>query len=460
MINNTVDLKKLNLSNVGRPQKGITNLNLVPSYVREKPKAAPVAQAPQTVQKPAAPLVKAPSSSAGSYQGVAINPGSDAEVAAQMRKIDAARASGPQNVAPVKGLFNDVKSSVSRAKTPVAPAAPAMPTYAGLVQDLRNRANAGDKAVQTATKNLGRFQQETADKLADIQSDAIPLEFQQGRAQVVQQASQVKEAALQTAVANALAAQQQELGALEAAAGLAAPVQIAPGSTLAEPFAGGTIAGGLGGYANYQTAEQVMGLIRQYPDAGYVYDQTKTPQENLQTFQSTALQRSPTYQRETFGQPGATSVVGGAQLSSAAELTRQASDLQAATNGAEANFKLLIDTARRGGVNDTTVPALNRLQQNLNRGLTSSEAVATFRQLLEDVRMQYAVILGGGSVTDSARAQANAQIPDDVSLDALIALEQSMKAAATNRITGIQNQIQSLTGGGQPQGGGGSIWDF
>jgi hypothetical protein len=458
MINNTVDTRKLDLSNVGKPQKGITNLNLVPSYVREKPKvAAPTTQA---VQKPAAPLVKAPSSSAGSYQGVAINPGSDAGIAAQMRKIDAARASGPQNVPPVKGLFSDVKSSVSRAKAPETPTASAIPTYAGLVQQLAERANAGDKAVQLATKNLGRFQQETADKLADIQSDAIPLEFQQGRAQVVQQASQVKEAALQTAVANALAAQQQELGALEAAAGLAAPVQIAPGSTLAEPFAGGTVAGGLGGYANYQTAEQVMGLIRQYPDAGYVYDQTKTPQENLQTFQSTALQRSPTYQRETFGQPGATSVVGGAQLSSAAELTRQASDLQAATNGAEANFKLLVDTARRGGVNDTTVPALNRLQQNLNRGLTSSEAVATFRQLLEDVRMQYAVILGGGSVTDSARAQANAQIPDDVSLGALVALEQSMKAAATNRITGIQNQIQSLTGGGQSQGGGGSIWDF
>ncbi len=122
---------------------------------------------------------------------------------------------------------------------PAAPAQGASPTFSGIIFDLIKRATEGDKNVQKAREDLTKFQTGTSQKIADIKSDPIPLEFQQGRAQVVQQASAEKEAALQTGVANALAAQQQGLGAMTSAAGLAAPSPSAFGQTTFNPLEGG-----------------------------------------------------------------------------------------------------------------------------------------------------------------------------------------------------------------------------
>jgi hypothetical protein len=424
----------------------ITNQALVPDRLKKKATTSPatataVTATPKPVVAPTAPIAPVPQ--------VDRNAELDRIKNEALRIKDQigglTKAPAPQPTA-VKGLLPDVKL-------------PQAPTYAGLVGTLAERAQTPSREVQDAYKayqnkaeNLRKYRQSVSSARADILSAPVLAGISQGREQAMTRAAAEREAALGSELEAAsnlyqgtLTGQGQQLSALGTAAGLGAPVQVAPGSTLVTPFEGETVAGGLGGYANYQTAEQVMGLIRQYPDAGYVYDPNRSPQENLQTFQTEALKRSPTYQKETYGQPGAMSVVGGAQLGSAADLTKQASELQSVVNGAEANFSLLVDTARRGGVNDTNVPVLNTLQQNLNRGLTSSAAVAAFRQLLEDVRMQYATVLGGGSVTDSARAQANAQIPDDVSLSTLKTLEQSLKYAAQNRISGIQNQIGSLT---------------
>lgn len=444
MINNTVNTKKLDLSNVGRPQKGITNLNLVPSYVREKPKAAPVAQA---VQKPAAPLVKAPSSSAGSYQGVAINPGSDADVAAQMRKIDAARASGPQNVAPVKGLFNDVKSSVSRAKTP-APVLP--PTFSGLVQDLRNRATAGDKAVQTATKNLGRFQQATADTLADIQSDAIPLEFKQGRAQVVQQASQVKEAALQQAVENALAAQQQDLTALTSAAGLVQPSVAAFGQTVFDPLNKGFVGGAAGAQPN------VSSLAQQVVSGQLTPSQAESMLGNnlglVSQLNQAVLGLNPSFDRvQAEAQAGARAAditqtgQAGGQVSKAAVSANQALDtLQQAYSG------LSVFT----GASD--IPFVNQIAQNLalQTGF-GREAVSAYQGALNEARAQLRSVLGSSGVNDLAAGG----IVDTLLPEGMIPSEVPQKVAAAKDY--IQKRVEALTQpgvvGGQQTGGGGAV---
>lgn len=137
--------------------------------------------------------------------------------------------------------------------------------------------------------------------------------------------------------------------------------------------------------------------------------------------------------------------VAGAQGTSAADLTGKASELQSQANGAEANFNLLSNIAKQGGVNDGNVPILNTIQQNVQRGLASNEAVVNFKSILQSVRDQYAAILGGGTVTDSGRQQALSLIPDDVSLSALQSVGQNLKSDAGNRIAGIQNQVKNLT---------------
>lgn len=357
---------------------------------------------------------------------------------------------------PVRGLFGDVVSSLAQRGTGPSPAL-----------------EEAQKAYQQSINNLYKFRASAADKRADIYSDPVSARVMQGRDAALQQANAETLSAYQGAVQEAqkgieYAQNQQtiEQSALQQAGALSnpqqlgpgntyidptngqsissGPTQIAPGNTLVNTQSGQTIAGGIGGYANFQTAEQVMGLIRQYPDAGYSYNPDLTPQQNLQNAQA-ALKLSPTYQKATFGQPGASNVLGGAQLTSAIDLTQKSSEIQAVANGAEANFKLLVDTAERGGVNDTNIPALNRLIQNVDRGIASAEAVTLFRATLESVRAQYASILGGGQATDQARQAASQQIPDDISLGALKSLETQLKYEAQNRVAGYQNQILSLT---------------
>lgn len=146
--------------------------------------------------------------------------------------------------------------------------------------------------------------------------------------------------------------------------------------------------------------------------------------------------------------PNFSPITSTAQGSSASDLTGQSSQIQAQANGAEQNFNLMLNIAKQGGVNDANVPILNTLQNNVNRGLTSSAAVANFQSLIQSVRSQYASILGGGTVTVEALQEAQSLIPNDISLSALQSLGQNLKSDAANRVTGINQQIQSLSGGG------------
>jgi len=146
-------------------------------------------------------------------------------------------------------------------------------------------------------------------------------------------------------------------------------------------------------------------------------------------------------------------ITSSAQGSSAADLTGQAASIQAQANGAEQNFNLMLNIAQQGGVNDNNVPILNTLQNNVNRGLTSSAAVANFQSLIQSVRSQYAAILGGGTITVEALQEAQQLIPNDVSISALQSLGANLKSDAQNRIVGINQQISSLQGGGGNSGG-------
>jgi len=87
------------------------------------------------------------------------------------------------------------------------------PTEKGLVEG---------GAVSAANKNLTDLRQNMAEKIGDIESTAIPLEFQQGRSQVLQRQFASQEAAAQQGLANALANQGQLLGAAQTQAGRAA----------------------------------------------------------------------------------------------------------------------------------------------------------------------------------------------------------------------------------------------
>lgn len=134
----------------------------------------------------------------------------------------------------------------------------ASPTFSGIIFDLIKKATEGDKNVDKATKRaesantaIQKQKEELSNKIAGIQSQAIPLEFQQGRQQVLQSQGADILAGLgeqfsgATNLLNSAVEQRgQTMGALQQAAGLAAPSPQAYGQTTFNPLDGGFSGGG------------------------------------------------------------------------------------------------------------------------------------------------------------------------------------------------------------------------
>lgn len=142
-----------------------------------------------------------------------------------------------------------------------------------------------------------------------------------------------------------------------------------------------------------------------------------------------------------------------ANVKSIQDLTTQNNAMTSTASGAEANMKLAIDTAKQGGINDTSVPFINAAKQKLGVGFESNPAVINFRATLGAVRSMYASILGGGESTDQTRATALSLVPDDISLDALSSLATQLSSEVQNRVAGNNETIKNLQGGGTNQGG-------
>lgn len=350
-----------------------------------------------TFHAPAKSTAKTPTASATNdvrdSQGLLVNP-----VGAQFD-----RNTG-QALGTSQGLLNKspyVQSPSSTTNTPAPQYTASTPNLYGQVT--ANLANMGTQPSEAYTRSqeevarindqLNQSRQLQAQGKQDILNQAIPLEFQTGQANNLTN----KYLEQQSALGQQLSSAQAQVGQANTQQGL------------------------------QQGALQQAGNL----SAPQAYSPTQTPYNPV---------------TNSFnGQNQMDRAIGGANIQSAQELTNQSNTLKSVLNGADANFRLLIDTAKQGGVNDTNVPALNILTQNIQKGLASSSAVTNFRSTLAAVRNQYANILGGGAATDMSRGIAAEQIPDNISLGALQSLYTQMQSEANNRIVGIDNQIKDLS---------------
>ncbi len=283
------------------------------------------------------------------------------------------------------------------------------PSFGGILMDLIKKATEGSQGVQQARENLTKFQTGTADKIAAIRSDDIPLEFQQGRAQVVQQASAEKEKALETGVSNALADQQQQLTALGAAGNLAQPIQSPYSNQVLDPTTGLPIGGGAAGGSLQDAITSIADKVRNGTmgyDAGVA-----------------ALQG--------YGQAG----INGLQTSLGPNFNIQQSNAQAAAQAATT-----LQTGTTGGVitkaADSANQALTKLETdfgNLSKYQTNGipftnsianwfatkggqGALAAYQTTLADARAQIVGVLtaSGAATPTGAEDIAKTYLPDDM----------------------------------------------
>lgn len=257
--------------------------------------------------------------------------------------------------------------------------------------------------------------------------------------------------------------QGQQITGVGNAAGMAQPVQIAPGSTLSSPITGEQVAGGLGGYANYRTAEQVMGLIAQYPDAGYIYNPSLTPEQNLQSAQQ-AIQSSPTYQKSTYGVPGQQSVAGATQIQAAQQgysSARQAyGEINKLMQNADTLGDNVINILETSGINPTDLRQANKTLRDIKRQF-SSEQQQRFDTALQEARAAYGGLVnsyGGQTPTNIGEAYGTLLDPN-ASVGAITAAIEQLKYAGQVRVNSEYEKMQSffseLPGQGGVEGGGG-----
>lgn len=335
------------------------------------------------------------------------------------------------------------------------------PTVTGGLINSASNAAQNNTAIGEDAKNISKKYADEIAKVGLLGAGAVAGDLStgtnivgSGNAAIASQSASTRMNALASAEnaelsgnAQRLTSQNQLQSGLLSAANISSQTTQAPyGTPIYNPTSGEFINSSTGAGVDFNSAmEQYAQMAATGQIANIPSVITSNPVLNAQV-NARAKQINPSYSPTTSAAQGA----------SAADLTTQASQIQANANGAEANFKLLIDTASKGGVNNNTVPVLNTLQNNVSRGLTSSEAVTLFRNTLSTVRNQYATILGGGTATDQSRQTASDQIPDDISLSALQALETQLKSESNNRITGLNEQIKQLTNGGGTGGNGSS----
>lgn len=511
----------LNLSGIGRPQSGgITNQNLLPANLRTQMPTSPATQKPLTGFS-SAPRATSPTPAAvaeiGKYNEFAITPGTDAEIAEQIRRIDAGRPVVTERGSIVSADMNGNISSPSAFKIDLSGPVKSSSLGSSLSgSDVRGARKSYEEyvlglseAMQYSPEYLNALEAAQDAKLrgAELKSNFYTGNNLPGDTVGFAEGFTNRETALNDI--RGLAAQQalqvQELvrsGNIEAAKALVTattPQNVSAGTSLVSPF-GEVAYGGVGAYSDYQAQQTYFNLAQSFPDAMIpAYNPNLTAQQNLQAAQGLAAE-SPSFQSRnlvqvqlpgggisfvnrnqlTTGADGTVSIVSpqdavqaNAANSTIADLTKQRANMVSAISAANASIPPILQAAREAGVNNNA-PLINEIEQKIANRASKSEALAKLNTLIPSLQTEYSrIIARGGSTTVDERATAQALISRNYSLGQLSAVfnvirneGQSVidgydKAIAEQQgvLQGIYSNSNPLMGGNNSPSGGGLTWD-
>lgn len=462
------------------PSSQSAGMSVAPAQTAAPKVAAPIKTAPVT----AAPVHSA--SSAGSYNGVAITPGTDTDVAAQIARIDASKNPSQAQSAPLASFAIPSLNPQSNPNPSPAPVTQPTSNYQGLVGNLIQNANQQSQAGQMTPDELaarqslaqipgieGGINQSFAQWQAGNAEQPIPVEFQQGRAQVEQnlQANRLAavgqhEQALSQGV-SALAAQRQASqqayqGAetpLNAAVTAAQPQLGQYGSTYYSPLEAGQ--GGQGGVnpsdSFYGTLQQYAHLLANNQGDAIPSSITSNPVLNAQVLQM-AQQINPNFNYNTAqgaasAQQANTAAAGtavtSANASGLADSIKSYNSLNTAVTGATNLGKLLVDTMGKGGINAANSTDFNRAG-NIFKSRLSSPDYAQFISTLNSTRNAYQAILtsGGQTTPTSADASLISTLDANSSPAAIAAaLTQLNNEAYSGKLQPLYSQLQNYQNG-------------
>lgn len=436
-------------------------------------------------------------SSAGSYKGVAINSGTDAQIASQIASIDRGGATAP--LAPLPQINTGNSSSSTSTKPPKhAPIpgengvkyTPNNGLYGQLITGLANKSlhpsNEYTKAQDYAQKTnsaLLKSRTNESQSLAQNFLNPIPLQFQQGRAQVLQSQYLQQQAALAGAfqgatnlISGANTQQGLQQQALQGAASLAAPQQVPYGTQYLSPVTGqpldgtgGDFAMAMGTYAqalaNNQPAAIPSSVTSNPVLMAQLIQQAKTinPNFNYNTALGTASAQQSNVQ-----------VGGTAGVQANQQVFNQAygayTQLQNSVSNIDQFGNLLVQTMQQGGINPTDVKYANEKLATI-RGQLSSAQQAVYDNTLASLRSRVSGLLaaGGSEVPTAITADAQKILDGSLPLAALSAvlarIKQEGQVLLQNQAGVVNNAWQGIQAGAprsgsSGSGNGNSIWSW
>lgn len=426
----------------------------------------------QPVVKPttvATPSTASAPASAGTYKGVNITPGTDAQIAAQVAQIDAGGTAGGSATVPTytytPPTSGGTTGATTTATTSTGTTTPA-PTYSGLVGSLANVAQNGSQGVQDANKALAAFNTSVAGEYAGIGASPTSARIMQGRDQAVQLANAQTEAALQSQVTNALTGQGQQISGLGTAAGLAAPALGSYGSTYYNPLTGQSESSS-GAQLDPQT--QATSLAQQVISGQTSYDQAVASMGYAGSAGTTFLNNAIT---AAGGNPLSLQATGagtqaGIQTTTAntgaitASQQTQVANYESARQQGEALASQVNDLISSFGLNPSDVNAVNAGIQKIASN-TSNPQYQILSNYLNDIAARYSQVLTppGGSATDTTRAIATGMLnatAQGTSIQAVLASLDQQAQAVIASVPTTGGAAASNTSGGTSGSTGGTI---
>lgn len=170
---------------------------------------------------------------------------------------------------------------------------------------------------------------------------------------------------------------------------------------------------------------------------------------------------------------GADAQLGAAQTSALSQAVGTYNTLKPAFQAANNDFTAMTQFMQQAGINDSSVPIINQINNKVKAGTVQAGAVGAFQSYVASLRTNYANLLGArGETPTQAGATANTLIPDNLGVKDMLLIQQALNTNGGNILDATGQQIDTIlnasrtgqTGvsgfGNNTSQGSGSIYDF
>jgi hypothetical protein len=338
--------------------------------------------------------------------------------------------------------------------------------------------SAAEAAIQSDEAQLGQIASNYNQSIINTDQQGGGMAFLTGEQARLAQEETTLEAPIQAK----LAADQAVLGTAQQQN---TPITVAPGATAitpaeaaANPSVLGTGAAGAAATSDLATSPTAPNGAPFDPTSALdVYTQQYMTSGNLPTnaqaqgMISQIIERANQLSMQQIGQPFIAATAQNQQSSSATQLTSlqgQQSQAQASmatmfgapTNGAYSvggNAQLLLNGMTAAGLNSSSLPIANAIQQALEENLINPGQAAAMNNSLNTLQNEYAKLLvGTGVTTDATKAASSAAVLSTLRPADLAQTFQRIMSEGQNFLTGLATSISNVQNGLSPYNFGGA----